>query len=257
MTRKKRDVLTIVSDSVLIGAATLSIGISLLDFLGLLDSLPWLAKRVQIMILLSTSFLLLAIVVERKARLDTIQRSLDGLVANTTIGTKYMDDAESVLGELERAAHHATESIMALGGRAKESKYLNAIRDAVNYRHVIHYRLIDGTSIHHELHEHLLSIIDLPNVKIAWKERGRIGYLMVTENDCIMAFPAPYEERFSGLSLPGTQNCRKYTQYFLEDFSKCIPVEKSETLQALCIDCSPESAGNATAIREILHMDLS
>lgn len=255
MNNKRGDILTISSDIVLIGAALLSIGTSLLDFLGILDGIPWLADRVQVLILLSTSFLLLAIVVERKSRLDAIQRALDGLVANTTIGTKYLDEADHVLNELERAAKHATESIMALGGRAKESKYLNAIKDAVIERNVIYYRLIDGTSIHHELHEHLSSIFQVPNVKISWKERGKIGYLMVTEKDCIMAFPAPYEERFSGLSLPGTQNCRKYTQYFLEDFSMCIPVERPDALQALCVQCSPESAGNASMIRDILQSE--
>jgi len=49
---KKIDFVALVSDVIMIGTALLLVGITLLDFVGLLDQLNWLSDRVQVLTLL-------------------------------------------------------------------------------------------------------------------------------------------------------------------------------------------------------------
>lgn len=49
---KKIDFVALVSDAIMIGTALLLVGITLLDFVGLLDQLNWLSDRVQVLMLL-------------------------------------------------------------------------------------------------------------------------------------------------------------------------------------------------------------
>jgi hypothetical protein len=251
--KEKKDALAIVNDIVLIGSAIVAIGVSLLDFLGVLDQIPWLVGRVPIITLLSLSFLLASAVIERRTRIDKIQETLDSIISSYTFGTQYLDDADTVISQLERITRRANESIMALGAKSRAKNYLSAIQEAVLQRRVIHYRLLDGDYIPHELHEHLKEIVHAPNVQIAWTPREKFGNLLVTENESVMAFPAPYLDKFSGLWLPGQTNSRRYTQYFLEAFSKSLPVRTEKAIEVLCIQCSPATAGKLAGIKRVIE----
>ena len=83
--KKKTDAVTITSDFILIGAAILSIVVTLLDFLGVLDQVQWLSGRVGILTLLSLSFILVSLVIERKRHLEVIQDTLDNIVTTYTL----------------------------------------------------------------------------------------------------------------------------------------------------------------------------
>jgi hypothetical protein len=224
----------------------------LLDFLGMLDELPWLSKRVEILILLGLSFLLISLVLERKSRLDRIQNTLDNIVSTYVLGTQYLEDSRTVIGELERIARRADETIMSLGSKSSASGYLNAINEAIHQRDVIYYRLISGTHITHELHEHLRSVVHTANVQMAWTPKEKFGNLTVTEQECILVFPAPYQNQFSGLRLPGETNSRRYIQYFLEAFSKSFPVRTERSLEVMCEKCSPDTARDVEKIRKVI-----
>jgi hypothetical protein len=256
MNKKGPDPLTLLSDIVLIGAALLSIGVTLLDFLGVLDQVKWLSERVGILTLLSLSFLLVSIVIERKRRLDTIQNTLDNIIDTYILGAQYLDDSESVTTELERVVRQADEIVMALGARSRAVSYLKAIESAVSQRSVIYYRLLDSTDITHELHEHLQTLVHAPNVHIAWTPKEKFGNLTVTEHECVIAFPAPYRNKLSGLRLPGDTNSRRYTQYFLEVFSEGLPIRTEHSIEILCERCGSNTAGNVEQIRRILGEEL-
>jgi len=255
MKKRRNDLLTTINDFVLIGSAIVMISISLLDFMGLLEHIPWLSERVPIITLLSLSFLLASSVIERRTHIDKVQETLDNIVSSYTFGAQYLDDAESVMSQMERITLRANESIMSLGSKSRASSYLAAIREAVLQRRIIHYRLLDGEYIPHELHEHLIEIVHEPNVQIAWTPREKFGNLLVTENESVMVFPAPYIDKFSGLWLPGQTNSRRYTQYFLEVFSKSLPLRTENAIRVLCIECSPKTAGNLPEIKRMLEKE--
>jgi len=249
---RKTDGVSLASDVVLVGAALLSIGVSLLDFLGVLDELPWLSERVDILILLGISFLLIGLVLERKSRLDAIQNTLDDIVSSSVLGTQYLEESSTVVGELVRIVRHADETVMSLGSKSTASEYLRAIKEAIQQRDVFYYRLISGTHITHELHEHLSSVVHSANVQIAWTPKEKFGNLTVTEQQCILVFPAPYENQFSGLRLPGETNSRRYIQYFLEAFSKSLPVRTDRSLEVMCEKCSPDTARDVAKIGKVM-----
>jgi hypothetical protein len=257
MQTQSEDLLIKVNDIVLFSSAILSIGVSLLDFLGVLDELPWLSERVTILILLSVSFLIISVIIERKTRLDVIQGTLDNIIENYAFGVQYLPDAESVTSELDRIVRQADECIMALGAKSRAKNYLDSIEDAIENRDVVYHRLINGTYIPHELHEHLREILEDSNVQISWTPREKFGNMTVTERGCILVFPAPYRNRFSGLRLPGETNSRKYTQYFLEVFSRGLPIRTERSIEILCEKCSPQTAGKSEQIRRVIEEELS
>lgn len=255
-TQKKTDLLTNTNDVVLVGAATISIAVTLLDFLGVLDQVKWLSDRIEIIILLSLSLLLLSVVIERKKRLEAIQATLDSIVTSHTLGVQYLENAEAVAAELERIVRQAGDSIMALGAKSTITEYLDAIELSVMHRSIIYYRLLDRTDATHELHEHLKRLVHAPNVQIGWTPREKYGNLTVTEQDCVMVFPAPYKNKFSGLRLPGQANSRRYTQYFLEAFSKSLPLRTERSIELLCEKCNPNITRKPDELKRILSEEL-
>jgi hypothetical protein len=184
----RRDAVTVVNDLVLFGSALLSAGVVLLDSLGVLDQIPWLAERIPILALLSISFLLASAVIERRTRIEKIQQTLDNIVSSFAFGAQYLDDAAAVTTQLERITRQANESLMALGAKSSAVKYLNSIREAVTQRQVIHHRLLDGDYISHELHEHLGELVGAPNVYLSWTPREKFGNFVVTENEAVYGF---------------------------------------------------------------------
>jgi hypothetical protein len=249
---KKIDWLAAANDGVLVGAAIISIMVTLLDFLGILDQVKWLSDRIAILTLLSLSLLLLSVVVDRKSRLETIQATLDNIVATYSLGVQYLDNAEAVITELERTVRQAGESIMALGAKSTATGYLEAIEMAVSQRSIIYYRLLDRLDTTHELHEHLKKLIHTPNVQIGWTPREKYGNLTVTEHECVIVFPAPYKNKFSGLRLPGQANSRRYIQHFLEAFSKGIPLRTERSIELLCEKCSCDITRKPDEMKRLL-----
>jgi hypothetical protein len=201
--------------------------------------------------------MLVTVVIERAIRLDTIQATLDSILSKYMIGVQYLENLESVVSELERVARQADENIMALGARSTAPRYLEAIQDAVQRRKVIYYRLIDGTHIAHQLHEHLRIMLQSENVRIAWTPKEKFGNLTVTEDECIIAFPAPYRHKLSGLRLPGETNSRRWTQYFLEVFSQSQTISEEQSIEILCEKCSPTVERNPEEILRLLKQNQS
>lgn len=255
MKRTLSERLSSINDIVLASSASIALLITLLDFLGVLNQISWLKDRVETIILLSVSLLLLSVVLERKTHLEKIQNTLDSLIASYTFGTQYLENANLVTTQIERATRRANETILSLGSKSRASAYLQSIETAVVERKVIHYRLLDGLYIRHELHEHLERILNASNVNIAWNPREKFGNLVVTENECILAFPAPYMDKFSGLLLPGENNSRRYSQYFLEAYSQSFPVRTKKAIASLCLQCSPTTAGDPVQIHRILEYE--
>ena len=129
MKKNNQDILTKINDAVLFGSGGLASLVSLLDFLGVLDEISWLSNRVNILILLCVSFLLISVVIERKTRLDVIQYTLDDIIKNYAFGAQYIQDAESVALELERIVRQADECVMAMGAKSRARGYLESIEE--------------------------------------------------------------------------------------------------------------------------------
>jgi hypothetical protein len=208
------------------------------------------------MILLCLGYLLISAVIERTLHISRIQKTLDGIVSSYAFGHQYLDNAEVVASQLEQTTRRANESIMVLGAKSRIARYLHSLEEAVSYRGVIYYRLINSDHIDHELHEHLGKVLHNPNVQIAWTPREKYGNWVVTENEVLFVIPSPCAEKYSGLWLPGQANSRRFTQYFLELFFKSLPVRTEKAVEALCIQCSPTSARNLPKIRSVLEEEL-
>ena len=201
-------------------------------------------------------YLLISLAIDRKKRFEVMQNTLDEVLYSHSLGALYLEDMKSVGIALEKLARQADESIMALGSRSRGVKYLENIENAVANRNVIYYRLIDGAEITHELCVHLKKVIHSANVQIAWTHKEKFGNLTVSDKDCVIAFPAPYKNQLSGLQLPGETNSRRYSQYFLEAFSKSILIRTEKGIESLCEKCAPQSSGDVAKVREILMAEL-
>ncbi|HLO14009.1 MAG TPA: hypothetical protein VK206_04210 [Anaerolineales bacterium] len=260
--RKRRDLLSTIDQVLTIVVAVLAIlfvfADLLFDFLhsvnpnrfqSISDFLPKLTLFVL-------GYLLISLAIERRKRFDTMQSTLDEVLHSYSVGAQYLEDMESVGTALEKLARSADECIMALGSRSQNSTYLANIENAVIGRNVLYYRLIDSSEITHELHIHLKKVIVDANVQVAWTPKEKFGNLTVSDKDCVIAFPAPYKNQLSGLHLPGETNSRRYSQFFLEAFSKGITLKTEKGIEALCEKCSPNVSGNSTKVQEILIDEL-
>lgn len=251
-----KDYVNSTNDIILVGSALIAIVVTLLDFFGVLSNIKWLSERIPIFILLGISFLLVNVVVERRTYISKIQQTLDNIISTSVFGAQYLEDAVAVVSQIERAVRNAEENIMAVGAKSRAVNYLNAIEDNVLTKRTSYYRLLDGEYITHELHEHLKKLFPISNVHIGWTPREKFGNLVVTDKECILVFPGTNIERFSGLWLPGQTNSRRYNHYFLESFSKCLPIRTEKAIEVLCIKCNPDIAGDSTKISQVLEKEL-
>jgi hypothetical protein len=112
---------------VLIGAASLSALVSILDFLGLFQSLPWLAVRIPTLTLLLMSMLLGYSVVERKSKLEAIEsliqaghqetlsaveEGVDHIITSLRgIDIRLYEDRDEMFASLEHEIKRAKRSI--------------------------------------------------------------------------------------------------------------------------------------------------
>ena len=241
-----------INDLIIYLSGFIAIFISILDFSGILSGIPWLSNRIHVITLLAVGLILISIAIERRLSLESISERLKVMEQSGVFGSYYISDTKKVLIQLQKTSEEATDTLMAIGSNSSAKTYLSNIEDQVKNGNLAYYRLLDGCFITHELHDHLEKIIENEHVHIAWTEREKFGNLVVTENDCIIAFPTSREDKFSALRLPGSKNSRLYTQYFLEAYSGCQRLTRKESLSTLCRDCSPESAGNAGKIKEII-----
>jgi hypothetical protein len=94
---------------VLVGAAGLSALISILDFLGLLESFSWLAVRIPTLILLLVSMILGYLVVERKSKLEAIE-------------TLIQAGRQETLTSVEEGVNHIITSLQGVHVRLSEDR---------------------------------------------------------------------------------------------------------------------------------------
>jgi len=230
---KTRKTVQSVGDFILVVSAIGIVCISVLDFLGLLDGIQWLSERIPTFTLLALGLILGASVIDRWTKLDKIESMLQNVLNSQLIGAQYLEDSASVIRELESVTEQADEFIMALGGKSTAVHYLEQIEEDVKTKGILYYRLLAGSRITNELKDHLLRLLDAPNVQVYWTSSEKFGNLTVTEKQVIIALPTPYKDKFVGIKLPGEKTARIYSQHFLEAMSKSIPVKSQAALKLL------------------------
>lgn len=148
-------------DMILLGATALaSFGISLLDFLGLLDELPWLADRIPTLTLLATGLVAGYLVLERRNQLD-----------------KMENETTERLTQLEAAISEATTTVIdSLDGLELRKFDTNA--DAVNY---VNKRLLQAR---HQIDD------------LSWSPALNFGHQL----DQIVALDNTYAERVKNIA---------------------------------------------------------
>lgn len=109
---------------VLVAATSLSALVSILDFLGLLQALPWLATRIPTLVLLLISIALGYLVVERRHKLDAIEALIR--TGNQETLTMVAEGVERVISALQgvdiRLFTGRDEMFAYLEGRIKKAK---------------------------------------------------------------------------------------------------------------------------------------
>ncbi|MGY1885226.1 hypothetical protein ACI799_08000 [Blastococcus sp. SYSU DS0753] len=196
------------------------------------------------LMLAAVGLVLITAVLERRTRLDSLQRHIEAIEAGLQSNASYLADADAVRRALTAEVNAAVETILALGARSSAASYLNAIEDAVTRRGVTYYRVLDGDEISHSLHEHLLRLLEggRGSTFVAWTRKEKYGNLTATEKSCVIAFPSPFPDKLAGLHLVGVGLAAQYGQQVLAVYGS----EESERvtsidLEALCERCRPSN----------------
>lgn len=194
-------------------------------------------------LLSAIGLLLIAAALERRLRLDTLARRFDALAKAVAPTAIYLSDRHGVIRALTEAVNASRDRILAMGARSSAVDYLRAIEDAVIRREVAYHRVVNGDYIFHAFHEHLIKMLPRENVFVAWTPFEKFGNITVADTDCVIAFPSPYIDRFSGLRLVGESVASQYAQQVMAVYATCQPLTL-DTAATMCVDCSkrPEEA---------------
>jgi hypothetical protein len=184
----------------------------------------------------ATGLLLVAAVIERRARLDTLFREFTDLRKAISPNAAYLSDRQAVERALAHLADSSSDHILAMGARSSAADYLTAVEDAVTRRSATYHRVVNGDYIFHPMHAHLTKVMKHENVFIAWTPHEKFGNIAVGDTECVVAFPSPYIDRFAGLRLMGEAVASQYGQQIMAAFAGCDPLT-ADMAEKLCVDC--------------------
>jgi hypothetical protein len=188
------------------------------------------------LVLVSLGLLMIAMVVERRLRLDRLNDQLKELATHLESDSKYLPDMQSVSKALRDIVQRCSENIFCIGALSSDRAYLKLIEDAVKNRDVIYYRVVDGDHIYHPMHQHLTALLRVKGVYIGYIDREKFGNMTVTDVGAVIAFPSPYVDKLTGLSLPDPSMISPYMQHVLVAYGACSPMTEQK-LTELCERC--------------------
>ncbi len=196
--------------------AVLSVAISLLDLLGVLDAIPWLAGRTSALTLLVVGFLAGYLVLERRSKLDKIERLVTEGIERTIVSLKGVEvrsftDPQEVYEYVHKRMWQAQKSIDDLtwgrsitGSRTPSQeeahkKYFEAItkicsRKNIRYREVMTFPSIRRleraeTLIAQNLYGYHLRYYDIPHQQMP----PLMLFMVIDSAEVIVAFyRSPY-----------------------------------------------------------------
>lgn len=188
------------------------------------------------LVLVSLGLLMIAMVVERRLRLDRLNEQLEELTTRLEPDSKYLPDMQSVSSELRNIVRRSSENIFCIGALSSDKPYLKLIEDAVKGRDVIYYRVVDGDHIYHPMHQHLMALLAFNRVYIGYIDREKFGNMTVTDIGAVIAFPSPHVDKLTGLSLSDPSMTAPYMQHVLVAYGACSPMTEQK-LTELCERC--------------------
>ena len=234
------------SDLLLCAIGILSVVVSVRSLLSPPKSIAGL-DTLLILVLVSLGLLMIAIVIERRVRLDTLNDQLKNLTTHLEPDTRYLSDIESVSGVLRNIVRRCSENILCIGALSSDKIYLKLIEDAVKKRDAIYYRVVDGDHIYHPMHQHLAALLAVDKVYIGYIDREKYGNITVTDIGAVIAFPSPHIGKLTGLFLSNPSMTSPYMQHVLVAYGACSPMTEKK-LNDLCEKCRPNIWPTTSAV---------
>jgi hypothetical protein len=184
--------------------------------------------------------------------LGRYQEKIEGTLRQHLGTSEFIfNNSQKLEKELIFTVETANEYIMTTGSRSRNRKYLEAIEKRLSEPSFHEYwRILYGQEITHELHEHLEHIIDNPKVRVMRLEED-YGYVLVTEDRVILAFPDPEPGVFGTAQvINDKEKARSYKEFVLR--LAAAPSAKHVTrdeLVNLCLECSR----NKSVFQKCMH----
>jgi hypothetical protein len=208
--------------------AVLSVAISLGDLLGVLDTIPWLVGRTSALTLLVVGFLAGYLVLERRSKLDKIERLVVEGVERTIVSlngveTQAFTNPQEMYEYVRKRMWEAQESIDDLSWGQKTAtskmplheqalkKYIEAIpkicsKKKIRYREVMIFSTMERLQraeamVAQDLQGYRLRYYDIPHQQMP----PLLSFMLIDSAEVIIAFyRPPYEdERRLAVKHPG------------------------------------------------------
>ena len=145
---------------------------------------------------------------------------------------------------LIRAVTTASRFIMIIGGRGGTKEYIDELTKRVQSGNLAYWRLITGSHIPHFLCEHLRSVYELDNVRLAHDQREHYGVTFVNEMEVILTSANPEGGLFAATRIPGANLAQKYREFIMELFVGKELIKQDGDIMKLCRECSNIPNGN-------------
>jgi len=167
---------------------------------------------------------------------------LNGLIAisesdSSTVQLIY--DEQSAKEALERIVLESTSYLYVVGGRSRNTEYLQKIVQRVSGRNVKYVRIITGDHIRRPLYDHLVSIealreVDQPlEVEIGYLPEDKYAQVTVSPTQVFVALPSMKTQLSGGILIRSPRvasDLREYVASLLERSDRSKPLAFYESL---------------------------
>ena len=161
---------------------------------------------------------------------DRIKQEIDRRLPKIS----YLDNRKEVELASFDLVEHASEFVVATGGRSRNIEYLKLIEKKVSDGKVLYWRIIYDEVLTKELCDHRCRVIPQPNASITQIMDTAYGNMIITDVGLLIALPVPIRGDLKAILVPNSEYAQKmYNGYMMTIFSKATKIDSAKVIRTL------------------------
>lgn len=173
--------------------------------------------------------------------LDRLDSRLNESLDRRLPPVEYLAERADVELELTRLVERADAFVVVVGGRSRNSQYLQTIETKVETGSTAYWRLLmAGQPISHEICEHVRRLLPVAEAEIRVIDRP--GYTQVTLTDAgfLSVLPTP-GHGLTGIFVPNPEAAGRLFVYHMQVFNAAHALDDERAVQQMCEVCGQQA----------------
>lgn len=150
---------------------------------------------------------------------------------------KIIHGNRNITNELVSAVKNAKDYIFTIGGRSRNSEYLEAIENRMERGNIRYVRVITGSHIRHQLHVHLKNT--MKDIEAGYLLEERFGNLLATNDMTFIALQDPKKTNLNTIiKIKDSSIANVVREYIVELFGQSNTDLDNSFISRLCKKCA-------------------